>query len=149
VRHAIGIALTLAAAGCGRLTGPNTLSDATSPAEVVLGVGHAVRVDGNLLVRFLGVPADSRCPARVLCVWVGDAAVALTISAGTGPSQPDTLHTALDPKTLERGGYTVTLLEVTPYPELGGAIPANAYQVRLRVDSGGPVPVLSPRRRGG
>jgi hypothetical protein len=149
VRHAIGIALTLAAAGCGRLTGPNALSDATSPAEVVLGVGDAVRVDGTLLVRFLGVPADSRCPARVLCVWVGDAAVALTISAGTGPSGSDTLHTTLDPKTVQRSGYTVTLLEVTPYPERPGDIPANAYQVRLRVDDGGPVPTLLPPPRGG
>ena len=137
MRLALGLALTLVAAGCGRLLEPAGQMTASSPAEVVLGAGQQVKVDGQILVRFLSVPADSRCPANAECFWAGDAAVALVSSTGSGPTYADTLHTPLDPKSVLRSGYRITLLEVMPYPVAPLHIPD--YSVRLRIE-----PLLVP-----
>jgi hypothetical protein len=104
-----------------------------SPAEIVLAVGEEVRVDSLLRVGFTGVPADSRCPATVVCVWIGDGAAEIAYGVGMGPSHPDTLHTTLEPKQAEFAGYVITLLELMPYPYAPGAIPLDEYAVRLRI----------------
>ena len=35
---------------------------------------------GNLQIRFIGVPEDSRCPLDVECVWAGNAKIVLGVS---------------------------------------------------------------------
>jgi len=80
-----------------------------SPADVALAVGGRVQVDAVVQVVFLGVPADSRCPVA------------------------DTLHTNLGPRSVSVGGYTITLIELTPYPEIPGPIPADQYRARLSI----------------
>jgi len=104
-----------------------------SPADVALAVGGRVQVDAVVQVVFLGVPADSRCPATADCISAGDAAVALGVSLGTGPTVADTLHTNLGPRSVSVGGYTITLIELTPYPEIPGPIPADQYRARLSI----------------
>ena len=106
---------------------------ATGGSEFVLAVGQEVWVDSLLRLSVTGVPADSRCPARVQCVWAGDGAVAIAHGLGMGPSYPDTLHTTLDPHSVRFGGYAITLLELTPYPQDPGAIRPEDYRVRLGV----------------
>jgi hypothetical protein len=69
----------------------------------------------------------------VQCVWAGDGAVAIAYGLGMGPSYPDTLHTTVDPHAVDFGGYAITLLELTPYPQDPGAIRREAYRVRLGV----------------
>ena len=138
MKRMLGIALVLAAAGCQRPAEPRAVSttplDVSSPSEVVLKIGQEAQVDSLLRVGFLGVPSDSRCPAMVECVWTGDAAVAIGVSLGMGPSYPDTLHTNLDPKSVPFGGYTITLLQLTPYPQAPGPIPPGDYAARLRIE---------------
>lgn len=133
-----GVVAGLALAGCGGGGMPDGVSgparQVTSPDEIRLAVGEEVRVDGLLSIRFIGVPADSRCAATVLCVWQGDAAVEIHSSVGEGPSSPDTLHTALDPKSVAVAGYRITLLDVVPYPYTPGPIPLEEYVIRVRVE---------------
>ena len=105
-----------------------------SPADVVLSVGTEVRVDSLLRVGFLDVPADSRCPSSVVCVWAGDGNVALAVAVGTGPSYPVHVHTTLDPRAVDAGGYRITLLDLMPYPDAPGDIALDAYAVRLHVE---------------
>ncbi len=133
-RIVIAAFLPLAAA-CGDLAAPRP-AEVASPAEVVLRVGQQVRVDSTLSLGFLAVPADSRCPSGplILCVWEGDGAVQIAYAVGTGPSQPDTLHTTLDPKTVLFGGYAITLLELGPYPDSTEPIPQSRYAARFRVE---------------
>jgi len=130
------VALALALAGCGGGT-PDTVSgparQVTSPGEIRLAVGEEVRVDGLLRIGFSGVPGDSRCPASVVCIWQGDAAVEIHYGLGQGPSYPDTLHTALDPKGVSFAGYQIALVEVAPYPYAPGPIPLGEYVIRVRV----------------
>jgi hypothetical protein len=143
MKHALAIALVFAAAGCHWLTEPRHVVEASSPADVTLKIGQEVWVDGVLRAKFIGVPADSRCPATVECVWAGDGAVALDVGAlailgppGLGPSCTDTLHTTLDPTVIVCGGYTISLVELTPYPQAPGPIPARDYAARLQLAAG-------------
>ncbi len=146
MKQILAIALVLAAAGCRGPAEPRVVStlplDVSSPAEVVLKIGQEARIDALLRVGFLGVPSDSRCPAIVDCVWTGDAVVVIAVSVGMGPTFPDTLHTNLDPKLVAVGGYTITLLALTPYPQVPGPIPADQYAARLKIERS-PVPLTA------
>jgi len=145
MRRVAAIAIVLAASACRWLTEPSHtvgVRNLKSPAEVTLKVGDQVVVDGFLRVQFVGVPADSRCPASVECVWAGDAAVALDAGpvAEAGPVAlcPDTLHTNLEPKADVCATYDISLLDVTPYPQVPGPIPPGDYAVRLQFSAAPP-----------
>jgi hypothetical protein len=43
------------------------------------------------------------------------------------------LHTYLDPKAAQFSGYTITLLELDPYPATD-PIPQSRYVARLRIE---------------
>jgi hypothetical protein len=81
---------------------------------VALG-GTASTRDRKLRLTFVELAADSRCAANVVCVWEGDAAVKLRVETGTNVAET-TIHTRLEPKVLEIGGFSLSLLEVRPYP---------------------------------
>jgi hypothetical protein len=145
VKTIVGLALLVVAlAGCRGSVEPWAVStpplEFSSPGEVVLKIGQEARVDALLRLDFLGVPADSRCPAVAECVWTGDAAVALGVSMGMGPTYPDTVHTNLDPKSVQFGPYTITLIELTPYPQQPGLIPQADYAARLKIERNLPLP---------
>lgn len=95
--------------------------------------GQTARV-GDLLVAFRGIAADSRCPADVVCVWEGDATARVRVGTDTADLTPFDLHTALEPKAIEFGARTVTLVKVEPYPYSSSAIDPARYVVTLRVD---------------
>jgi hypothetical protein len=71
--------------------------------------------DGRLVLTFTARLSDSRCPANVVCVWMGDAAVRVSARAGRTSIERE-LHTALEPRSLSLGGYVVTMVGLTPYP---------------------------------
>jgi hypothetical protein len=128
--------------GCGDATEPpanqGQLSEVRSPVEVVLAVGDEVRVDSILEVAFLDVPADSRCPTTVLCPWAGDGEVVIALTMGDGPTQEFSLHTALQPRSVQLATYRVTLVDLSPYPYVPGQIPLDEYAARLRVERAQP-----------
>jgi len=115
-------------------------TSATEPAvgnEFSLDFGEAATVpEAELWLHFVDVVEDSRCPLRVLCVWEGDAAIAIEISSNLadGPSVTDTLHTTLDPKSVTIFGYVLQLVRVDPYPRFPGVIPPERYRITLRLD---------------
>jgi hypothetical protein len=111
---------------------------------VTLRVGQAALVDGVFRVGVQSVPSDSRCPMNADCIWAGDAAVAIVSSTGAGPSYADTVHTTLDPRSVARGGYAITLIDLTPYPVAAGTIRQDQYAARLHVT---PVVPLSAATR--
>lgn len=94
-----------------------------SPADVQLKVGESATLDrGALTVTLLAVTEDSRCPKDVLCVWSGQAVVALHVEldgldrgeakATLLPGRRDQPHLAA---TVDR--YVLTLTDVQPYPD--------------------------------
>jgi hypothetical protein len=136
MRRIVALALVLAASGCRWLTEPSHPVELSSPADVTLRIGDEVRVDGILRAKFIGVPADSRCPATADCFWAGDAAVAIELHPGSGLCA-DTLHTS-QIQLAACGGYLIELLELTPYPQTFGPIPPADYAAKLRIRTGDP-----------
>lgn len=104
-----------------------------------LGDTADVRIPGatSLVVTLREVAADSRCPstALVLCVWAGDAEVMTGVATGGGSWSWFTLHTTLDPKSVAFNGYTVTLVELSPYPKTTDPIDPASYVASFRVDA--------------
>lgn len=122
----------LIAAACARATdtapaqpGPSATIDDT--LTIPLGKQASTR-DGAVRLTFVRLVSESRCPINVVCVWQGDAAVRLHGIATAGAVEV-TVHTALDPKTFSVNGYTVTLLDVLPYP--GSAASESRAVVRV------------------
>ena len=126
MRAHAAVLLTFFGLACPTMTEPR-LGD-----EFQLRVGeHATLSDVGLWVAFLGVDGDSRCPLQVMCVWAGDAAVLVETApfpdAISADSKTDTLHTLLDPKSLDFGSFELVLVRLDPYPETPSSIAPDAY----------------------
>ena len=117
--------LLLAACGLSTPTGPVPDQD----GQVELRVGDEVTVPKTV------VEEDSRCPVDMVCVWEGNAAVELGLTAGSGPTHLHVLNTALEPKAVDFSGVRVTLVGVAPEPREGQPIPEDEYVVTLRLES--------------
>jgi hypothetical protein len=130
-KTAILLASLVLAAACSSRPGPTagTRSPApdttgaapTAPLDDTLKVelGKSTAVDGGRFVAtFTGRLADSRCPANVTCVWMGDAAVRI-LARAAGRSVEQVLHTGIEPHSLGVGRYTVTVVGLLPYPGTG------------------------------
>lgn len=127
-RFSVGFVVALCVGCVGAATEPNV------GEEFTLRVGeYAVVTDANLFVGFVGVDGDSRCPLQVQCVWAGDAAVVVETAPlpdpWAAPHQSDTLHTTLEPRSVQLGSVELVLIAVTPYPETPGSIEQNQYAV--------------------
>ena len=82
-------------------------------------LGRSASVDGGRLVlTFVSRGADSRCPANVVCVWMGDALVRIAARIGSTSLERE-LHTGLEPHSLNVNGYVVTVVGLLPYPGTG------------------------------
>ncbi len=88
-----------------------------------------------MVIKFLEVMGDSRCPKGEQCVWEGDATVRISISRGTGPSETQDLHTS-SRTTGEQagGGHGIRLVGLDPQPVTGRSIAQADYEATLQVD---------------
>jgi hypothetical protein len=126
---AVAAAIVLSAATCGSPTGPREVQPGQ---EFELAPGESARAPGGPLVRFLEVTSESRCPTDAVCVWAGDAVVAVTLSrVGSAPATVE-LHTAPAlGDSASYGGFTVRLARLLPHPRSTGEIPAADYRATL------------------
>ncbi len=90
---------------------------------------------GMLLVTFLAVGNDSRCPADVVCVWEGDAELHFRLASEKSGAAAviDTLHTTLPPQAVSYLGYTVTVKGLQPYPYSSDEPGSRDYRVALMI----------------
>ena len=96
--------------------------------------GASARVDGtDLVIRFEGVPNDSRCPVDVQCITEGDATVALRLEGGGAAARTVELHTMDEPKQARHGAYVVVLVALLPRPVSNQPTPLRKYRATLRV----------------
>ena len=129
-------------AGCATTTTPITGTNGTGGAvqatigqEFQLAVGQDAKIVGTqITVTFRSVGEDSRCPSNVQCVWAGDAAIKLGLAANS-TSQESTIHTNLDPRTVDFSGYRIKATNLAPIPKSGSTIPGASYVVTLQVSS--------------
>lgn len=123
----LGLAMT--AAGCNE-----SPSEPDRPVDVTLTLapGQTQVVAGtSLAIRFVGVTGDSRCPADAICILGGSATVAFEVSLGA-PAQRVELQTGdTRPATYDR--FTLSLVEVSPYPFSARPVAPEEYRATLRI----------------
>ena len=126
---AFAAAIVLSAATCGSPTGPREVQPGQ---ELDLAPGESARIEGGPLVRFLEVTSESRCPMDAVCVWAGDAVVAVMLSRAGSAAATVELHSAPAlGDSASYGGFTVTLARLVPQPRSTGEIPAADYRATL------------------
>ena len=114
----------IAAAGC--FNSPSS-PDAVAGRPFDLKAGAvSVLPDGTRLT-FREVQADSRCPMDVMCVWAGDATVAITLTPSKGSAESRELHVQPSGSQIPYAGYTIALTALAPYPRATQQIPATDY----------------------
>jgi hypothetical protein len=83
----------------------------------------------NVTINPKQVVSDSRCPEGVQCIWAGTVEVRTVLS--TQVSHGEHILKIGTPQRF--GDYTVTLTEVTPYPNAEETIPESSYRFTYEV----------------
>jgi hypothetical protein len=106
-------------------------------------VGHPFQLQGSqqailrqgVEITFVSVLEDSRCPQGAMCIWEGEARVALDVKKTGQPSPVRVeLSTLPDKSSANVDGYRIELQRVDPYPELNRPLPPlEQYRVILLV----------------
>jgi len=107
--------------------GTNVVGDTVRAPFGTPVTSHGVQVTFTKLVD------ESRCAANAICIWAGDASVALRFTKD-GQSQTVTLHTNSQggPTTTSFAGAEFRVIGLTPYPIMGAAMPnETAYTAIL------------------
>lgn len=119
MKHALPIMAALALAACAK-TPPVPI-----PPGPTAGLGQAAEVNG-LRLRPLEVIEDSRCPARVQCVWAGQ--VRLLVAVGSPAGGEISRHELTQGKPLILHGGALTLVNVDPPKGTMGSMEREAYR---------------------
>ncbi len=111
----------------------------TEPTTVPLGqpfnlrVGESAVVPGGLRVAFDRVVSDSRCPIDALCVWAGEAVLALKLSRGSdAPVEREVRADSASPE-ISHLDYNIKAIAFTPYPRSDRKIPLQEFVATFTV----------------
>jgi len=136
----IAVLITAALAACSSSTSTGTDAKVQTSQTVTqqeigrafdMKIGETIGV-GDLRLTFRSVEGDSRCPIDALCVWAGDAEIALKIEQGSQAAVA-ALHTTLEPKKTDWNGYTIALVSVAPSRNSATALDPKDYRAQLVV----------------
>jgi hypothetical protein len=115
----------------GKIQTSQTLAEREIGRAFEMKIGETISV-GELRLTFRSVEGDSRCPIDAICVWAGDAEIALKIEQGSQTAVA-ALHTMLEPKKTDWNGYTVALVSVSPSRNSTSSIDPKDYRAQLIV----------------
>ena len=103
--------------------------------DFMLKIGKEAAIqEEDLLIRFVSVNKDSRCPKGVKCIWEGDAEVLLEVRKGREEIKTFTLHTSQRFNQAELfGSFRIKLISLIPYPEKNMEIKPESYVSTLFV----------------
>jgi hypothetical protein len=120
----VAVVAAIVAAGCfNSLTGP----DAVVGMPFDLKAGAVSALPDGARLRFDRVTADSRCPMDAMCVWAGDATVAITLTPSKGSSESRDLHVQPSGSQVSYANYLITLSALAPYPRASQDIRLGDY----------------------
>ena len=128
-----GLALFAAGPGCGSASPPAPNQTAGSSETLELRVGEKATVQGEALVlTFVGVAEDSRCPKGEQCLQAGRVRLNFEGVPRGGETRRFELDSSREGET-EIGGYWITLVDVQPIPVSGRSIAPQDYAVKIRI----------------
>lgn len=91
----------------------------------------------DISITMLPVEYDSRCPLEGMCVWAGYAKIDLLFSSlGKEISLSLSTDPGLSqiPNKVSVEGYSFQLIELNPFPALGGAANSKEFKARLLIE---------------
>lgn len=112
-----------------------TSVEANLDSEFVIQVNQSAEIKSeDITVTFLNVTADSRCPADVMCVWMGQADIELSIQKGDEESTVSlTIGGDSSPEESIFDMYLIQLIELAPYPYSTEVIQPDEYTATLKI----------------
>lgn len=135
MRYTLVLILIVLVPGCPAFDMGPIVPTGTLPAVVQLHVGQSFMIpEEGYTVTFDKVTEDSRCPIGLMCFWEGDGATKMTIRHQTVSVQNCTLHTTLDPKSINFGKFFMRLKNLDPYPKWRVQIDPRTYVATVEID---------------
>lgn len=123
--------LTLALLGCAPVETAITVEPGSS---FTLPVGKTATLKGtDTRLTFKEVSADSRCPTDVVCVWAGDATIAVVISRNGAPDETQTMNINAPNNEITSGNLRIKFVGLAPVPRQSDKSP-RAYVAQFVVD---------------
>ena len=105
-----------------------TIGMAQKPETLILKRGQQKSTaKGEVILKFLSVIEDSRCPTDVNCVWVGNAKIEVLITDKRGGSKKVVMNTTTGPAGDQHNGYAIYMTSLTPSPKSGKTIKQRSY----------------------
>lgn len=105
---------------------------AQTPEKLSLRQGQQKAIPASrIIVKFVSVIEDSRCPQGVTCIWAGVARIKLQLRKKGKPAQEFELNTNQMDKAITYEGYEIKLAALSPYPKSSTAIKPAVYSATL------------------
>ena len=99
-----------------------------------LNIDQTATIAGEgLEIGFEDVVSDSRCPRGVQCVWAGVAVIRLSVERAPDPRATLTLRVPSTSSTGTYGKYSLSIVDVKPYPDANRPHRREDYVVTLTV----------------
>jgi hypothetical protein len=135
---AIPIVLLIGCATPAASTGSEPQETHPGVHTLVLAQGQQTVIASESLTVKLAEINDSRCPAKVTCVWAGHAAVALQVSKPGSPVGSVSIGTEAPPNMNlphdgSYGGYLFQLVRLEPGNADGSTSPASTQRATIKV----------------
>jgi hypothetical protein len=124
--------LLLLVAGCSGPTAPDRVPKG-EPFD--LRIGESALTTDDLRVKFDTVRSDSRCPMDALCVRAGEAVLALTLSLPGEAAVGRELETVPSRSQTSYSRFTITLVQLQPYPRSDRRIQPGDYVATFTVSA--------------
>lgn len=116
---------------------PNAFSDTNLgeiDKEIILKFGDKAVINSDgVIVRFLSVTEDSRCPSDVTCVWQGKASVIINININGLDLGNYEFSTDGNKNIINVNEYHIQLTSIEPYPESSKGFEKSDYILKFIV----------------
>lgn len=110
------------------ILGLGSITMAQKTQELTLKRGQQKSAaNGEVILKFLSVTEDSRCPTDVNCIWAGNAKVEVLITDKHGFSKKVIMNSTVGPKGDQHNGWAIYLSSLTPSPKSGKTIKQRNY----------------------
>lgn len=109
--------------------------EAEIDSEFLFQINQSTKIKSeDITITFLNVTADSRCPADVMCVWMGQADIELFVQKGDEESSINlSIGGDSSPEESIFDMYLIQLLELAPYPYSSKVIQPDEYTATLKI----------------